>query len=107
MENANWGVVVEEEDKWSGGKTIPVLALRPSPGTVSSSCPYPDPTPLPLRDGIDHCGGCPDAVPGLDDPPDPLWWLSAYCSRPRPPLEDGLEPAPLEDDGRRPLRPLG
>lgn len=91
-----------EEDMWSGGKTIPVLALRP-PKTSSPA------------EGLDHCPP-PPAVPGRDDPLVPTM---AYCSRPRPALEEGRLPEvplglpdevgrrdpkrPEEEDGRRPL----
>ena len=93
-------------DKWSGGKTIPVLARRPRipPPTaveLEKSSFGPDPSP---RDN-DHCDPTvplpPPAVPGLDDPP--ALRLSAYCSSPCPALEEGREPNPEDDDGRRPL----
>jgi hypothetical protein len=93
----------EEGGKLSGGKTIPILDLRPP--YASSSADEVEP-----EEALGHCP-CPDpeAVPGRDDPPVPTM---AYCSRPRPALEDGLLPAetadeplmsPLAEEGRRPL----
>ena len=95
----------EEGGKLSGGKTI--LDLRPP--YASSSADEVEP-----EEALGHCPcpcPCPDPepVPGRDDPPVPTM---AYCSRPRPALEDGLLPAetvdeplmsPLEEEGRRPL----
>lgn len=92
-----------EGDMLSGGKTIPVtLAFRPLPPYASSSV---DEEVVALGHWL-----CPEAVPGRDDPPVPT---IAYCSRPRPALDDGRLPTevapltfprrPLEDDGRKPL----
>lgn len=93
----------EEGGMLSGGKMMPVLAFRP-PYASSSA----DEVEL-EEEALGHCPvPCPEAVPGRDDPPVPTM---AYCSRPRPALEDGLLPAetadeplmPEEEEGRKPL----
>jgi hypothetical protein len=88
----------EEGGKLSGGKMIPELAFLPPYASSSASADEVE-----LEEELGHCPcPCPDpeAVPGRDPVP-----TMAYCSSPRPALEDGLLPAETADEPLRP-RPM-